>query len=302
MSRKGGIFALVALLALLAVGFALREARLAAAASAAERAQEARRLALESRFREGQRERERARRARLALEQRAAPPGGPGPAETGAGSAAPASAYARSAWFAAHPEARSRYLREYRDGLSTTWGLLFKTLNLSPDQVEKLEDLLEQRKDNDITVEAAAAAKGLDESAPEIQALDDQLDAANKAALKDLLGRADYAAVRNYMHDENVIPIVDELAGSVYSTSAPLTGDQAMAMTQVLADSSQKKASGGVIDDTVDWEQAMTRAQAILAPPQKDALTLIRLQNESQATVVGMMRSLASVPAAKTGN
>jgi hypothetical protein len=96
--------------------------------------------------------------------------------------------------------------------------------------------------------------------------------------------------------------LVDELAANVYNTAAPLTADQAMALTQALADSSEKKESGGVIGGTVDWDKAMGRAQAILAPPQKDALTLIRLKEESQATVDKMTRSLLSPPAGKAAN
>jgi len=302
MSRSRVAFGLAAtLLAVLAVGFAFREARMAAAAAAVERGQRARRLVLESQFREAQRELERARRGRQSLQQLAAQREGAAPDGPGAGGAASGAAFSRSAWFAAHPEARSRYLRAFRDGLSTTWGLLFKTLNLSPEQQGKLEDLLAQREDDDITVEAAASARGLDVSAPDIQALSDELDATNKAAMKDLLGKAQYAAVHAYMHDEDVLPLVDALAENVYNTSAPLTGDQALALTQALADSSQKKESGRVIEGTVDWEQAMARAQVILAPQQRDAFTLIRAEAESKAAVDGMMRSLVAPPPAKGG-
>jgi hypothetical protein len=292
-------WALAVLFAAMAGGFAAYEARKAVLAGAAERALEARRAELDARFRSAQRDLQEARRTRLALEQRAAAPPALPPA--GADLAGAGSSDSRSAWFAAHPEARRRYLQAFREGLVTTWGLLFQRLNLSPDQEEKLKDLLAQREDNDITVEAAAGARGLDEAAPEIQALDDQLDAANKAALRDLLGKAGYNAVRDFLHDEQVIPLVDQLAGSVYASPTPLTGDQAVALTQALADSSQKKESGRVIGGTIDWDQAIARAQSILAPAQLAAFSSLQQQAQAQAQIKQMMAALRAPAPAKSG-
>jgi hypothetical protein len=300
MNRRRAILGTVTLLAVLAAGFAAHEGRQAAVASAAARALEARRSALDLQFQAAQRGLLQERRSRLALEQQpatpaAASPRGPTRANLG-------SAESRSAWFAAHPEDRRRYLGAYRDGLTTTWGLLFKSLNLSPDQEEKLKDILTQREDNDITVEAAAAARGLDDSAPEIKAFDDQLDAANKAALRALLDNADYNALRGFMHEAAVIPLVDQLAGSIYATPEPLTGDQALALTQALADSSEKKASGKVIEGTVNWDQALAKAQAILSPGQASAFDALQQQTQSQAQFKRLMHSLGQPASAAGGN
>lgn len=290
---KGLRFALVLAGAAAAVAliFAVHEGRTAAANRAAERELQLRREDLAARLRAAERELREAAARRQALEGQAAAAAGESaaPAEP---AARLSSSVRRSAWFAAHPEARRQYLQAFRAGLTTTWGLLFQSMNLSADQVEQLKDLLAQREDNDITVEAAAAAKGLDESDPEIQALDDRLDAANKAALKELLGKENYASVRNYMHAEEVIPIVDQLAGGVYAGSAPLTADQAMGLTQALADSSQKKDSGRVIADTVKWDQALARAQAILSPGQFATFAAIAQQAQAAAQISAMKHSL----------
>jgi hypothetical protein len=292
MKGRGFALILTAAAVVLAIAFAGYEARTALVDRAAERELQAHREDLAARLRAAERDlREEAAR-RQALEQQAKAAAIVEPTAGAARAAGLGSSAARSVWFAAHPEARRQYLQALRAGLSTTWGLLFQTMNLSPDQVEKLKDLLAQRADNDITVEAAAAARGVDESAPEIQALDDQLDAANKAALKDLLGKANYAAVRNYMHAEEVIPIVDQLAGSVYPSSTPLTADQAMGLTQALADSSQKKDSGRVIDGTVNWDQAVARAQSILSPGQLATFTAIAQEAQAQAQIETLKNSL----------
>jgi hypothetical protein len=292
MKGRGLALILAAAAAILAMAFAGYEARTALVDRAAERELQAHRDDLAARLRAAQRDlREEAAR-RQALEQQAQAAASAEPAAAAAPAATLGSSATRSAWLAAHPEARRQYLQAFRAGLSTTWGLLFQAMNLSPDRLEKLKDLLAQREDNDITVEAAAAAQGADESAPAIQALDDRLDAANKAALKDLLGKANYAAVRNYMHAEEIIPLVDQLAGSVYPSSTPLTADQAMGLTQALADSSQKKDSGRVIDGTVNWDEALARAQSILAPGQFATFTAIAQEAQAQAQIEAVKHSL----------
>ncbi len=300
MTPLGRGLALAALGAVLAAAFAVHEAGDAVARRAGAMALRAHRDELEAKFRMAQRDLREEQRRRLTLEQPAgqARDPSPSPSPVAAAGADLAPAERRASWFAAHPEARSRYLQAFRAGLATTWGLLFQELNLSPDQVEKLEDLLAQREDNDITVKATASARGLAESAPEIQALDDQLDATNKAALKDLLGKANYATVRNYMHAEEVIPIVDQLAGDAYHTSSPLTADQAMALTQALVDSSQKMDSGRVIANTVDWGQVLERAQAILAPAQFATFAAIQQQEQSHLQMEAVLHSLRPPAAA----
>ena len=292
------ILRLLSVAAAVAVGFAAYEMRRAAVARAGDRVLAGHRTELEAQFRSAERELLGVRRARESLEQKAAMlAASPLAATSTADSGGVSPSGGRSAWFAGHSEARANYLRAVRDGLSTTWGLLFKSLNLSPDQENKLQDLLAEREANNITVEAAAQAKGLDESAPEIQALDDQLDAANKAAIRQLLGKAGYDAVRDYRHAEEVIPVVDQLAASVYNMAEPLTGDEAMALTRVLADSSQKNDSGRVIGGTVNWDQAMVRAQAILSPAQIGALANLKEQAQAQGELNRITSSLSSPPA-----
>jgi hypothetical protein len=281
MTRKsrGWGLVIVIVVAILASVFVADVRQRALTAKTLELSWQMRRSALETRFRIAQRDRQ-------------TESGGPEKLRSAVGRAghslaetAPAklaSSENRATWFSAHPDVRSRYLKAFRDGLGTTWGFLFQTLNLSDDQQEKLKDLLAQREDNDITVEAAAAARGVDESDPEIQALDDQLDAANKAAIQALVGKADYHAIRQYMHAEAVIPVVDALAGNLYGSDAPLTAEEATSLTQALVASSQQKASGRAVAGTLDWDQAGARAQSILTPAQFGTFAVIQQQGQAE--------------------
>jgi hypothetical protein len=300
MNRRLPLLGGAVLLVILAAGFAGYAWKRAAVIRGADLALASHRAELEMQFRAAQRDLQQARHLRsvpgLLPEAAAIPPA------AGIGRAGAAPQGNSSAWFAAHPEARRHYIQAFREGLSTTWGLFFKALNLPPDQEEKLKDLLAQREDNNLAVEAAASVRGLDESAPEIQALDDQLDGANKAALKELLGKADYAAFRTFLHAEEILPLVDQLAANVYDTPTPLTGDQAMALTQVLADSSQKKDSGRVVAGTINWNQALGRVQSILSPTQVGAFLALQQQADAQGQLKQMMLGLSSAAPGKAGN
>jgi hypothetical protein len=280
--------------AILAIGFAVGARQRAAAAKTQELAWQMRHSALAARFRIARREHqtETSLPGKLRLAARMVDDS---LAETVP--IKPNSSENRATWFLAHPDVRSRYIKAFRAGLGATWGLLFQTLNLSEDQQEKLKDLLAQREDNDITVEATATARGVDESDPQIQALDDQLDAANKAAIRALVGKADYNAIRQYMHAEAVIPVVDELAGNLYGSDAPLTATEATNLTQALVASSQQKASGRAVAGTINWDQAGARAQSILTPAQFATFSVIQQQVQAGQEIKQLAHSFTgSVP------
>ena len=188
----------------------------------------------------------------------------------------------------------ARYMKAYRDNLGGQWGLLFQLLGLSQDQIEKLKDLLAQREENDITVQQTANRRGMDVSSPEMQALDDELDRQNKAAIAALLGRKGYAQYRDYYHDRAVLPIVGDLAGDLYSTESPLTAPQAQQLIGILADSSDRKDGSTVVKGTVNWDKAIGSAQASLSQPQVAALAALKSRYEAEQQVAIFFINLAN--------
>jgi len=201
------------------------------------------------------------------------------------------------------PEAlRARYLTAYRASLAGRWGLLFQVLGLEPIQVAKLEELLAQREENDLLVQRTAHARGVDETDPEIQALDDQLDSANKAAIKALLGSKAYNDFRQYYHDRAVLPVVSDLAGATYATDQPLSTDQARQLIRVLADTSAHSDSGSAVKNSVDWDQAMARARNILAPDQLTALAVLQQQYRTEERLNDYAKSLTATAPAEGSN
>jgi hypothetical protein len=215
-----------------------------------------------------------------------------------AGPAAGADPQSESARAGATAALHARYMKAYRDNLGVQWGLLFRLLGLSQDQTEKLKDLLVQREENDITVQQAANRRGLDESSPEIQALDDELDRENKAAIAALLGPQGYAQFRDYYHDRAILPIVSDLAGELYSTDNPLSAPQAQQLIGILAGSSDKKNGSTVVKGTLNWDEAIAGAQASLSQPQVEALAALRSQYDTDQQLTAFTKNLIESAAA----
>lgn len=172
------------------------------------------------------------------------------------------------------PVVRAAYLREFRTQLDGTWGLLFQRLHLPSDRLEKFKDLLTRFEEKDLAVEAEASQRRLSLDSPEIVALEDGLNEQIKSEIKILLGRDDYRTYREYNQDRHVLPIIDQLVRTSDSTALSL--DSAYQFMRLLSENSQRKSSGTVIEDTIDWEKTMTLAPAILTPDQLAALTTIR--------------------------
>ncbi len=177
---------------------------------------------------------------------------------------------------------RAEYLRAQAGRADFDWGLLFRMLKLSPDQIARFKALQAELTENDLTVRAAAAQQGVPPYGPEMEAFDRQLNQPVRQELRALLGQPGYAAYKQYNQDSNVVPFVQDLAGYL-GDQAP-TLDQSAQLITALADSSQKKPNGWVIYHTVDPDQAVTRASSFLSPTQVSTLgAILRLQQAKQA-------------------
>lgn len=165
---------------------------------------------------------------------------------------------------------RAAYLKAHGQALPVRWGLLFQILGLTPDQVARFEELQQELTAHELQAYGAAAERRVSIDDPQIQAMEDDLDNATKSELRQLLGPDGYAAYRTYRHEDEVVPIVQELAA--YSDS-PLSVSQAAGLLQVLSAASERTASGEVIKGTVNLQAAIPQASALLNGSQLATLT-----------------------------
>jgi len=295
VNRSNKRLLLVLAAAILAVGFATYEWYEAALARAAERGLQARSSELDAHLRTADQDLREAQARRAVLDRAAAAAVASPPARPAA--TLPARpAQSRMLWIATHPEMRVRYLKDFRDMLDATYGPVFKSLHLPSEQIEKVEDLLTQREDKDLTMTQTANAEGLDPGSAAFVTMNDQLTRANNAAIRAMVGSDNYQAIHQYLRQTAVVPLVSDFSSTMAGLSQPLTADQEVKLTAVLAANSQHRASTAAIPNTVNWDQAMAGVQGILSPDQLSTFTLIQQQRQGQQQIMAMEKAFAAPP------
>jgi hypothetical protein len=188
---------------------------------------------------------------------------------------------------ASDPKLLAPYLHAFRESLLTKYGPLFRTLGLSPEQIEKFQDLKVRIEQNSLSLEAATAAHGVNPNGTAYLAMGQEINNQNED-LEDAFFEGDPATIAQYREYQNVQAARD-LAYTVATNSAfsdgPLTSDQAEQLTAILAANSQRSKSGGVVAGTINWDAAAVQAQGILTAPQLTALESLRQQTELQQQI-----------------
>jgi hypothetical protein len=208
------------------------------------------------------------------------------------GSAAPTASAGKvpdEATVLAHnPELAALYAKSFRAGLAQRYGPSYQAFGLSPDQVERINDLITQGKLEEMKLLAAAGSQGLDRSAPEVQALLRQLRARYASAGGEIIGET---ADRQFDRLVGAFPLSDHvqyIAALLASGSAPLTNSQGAQLLQILGNASSLDPVTMRADPaTVRWGEALQQAEGILSAPQLAAMKvdsqlseLMRLKNE----------------------
>jgi hypothetical protein len=168
------------------------------------------------------------------------------------------SASALATLIASHPDLRALYVRYYRATASQQLRWLIGRTDLSGNQASALLDNL-------ANAEATRLAEGLGPSDPKSRLTDENLQSQSDQ----LLAPTDYAPYQEY---ERALPFEGLVSGPrlFLADSAQLTGDQAAALTQILAEANPNYAAGGVAEKVyqTDWHQVLERASTILSPVQ----------------------------------
>ena len=135
------------------------------------------------------------------------------------------------------PEVQAMMNLQQKAAIEARYAALFQTLNLSPDQAEKLKTLLAERGSTRMDVMAAATAQGIDprENPEAYRKLFTDAQNEINASIKSVLGDSGYAQLQNY---EQTLPqraLVTDLQQRLSYTNTPLSNSQAEALVQILA-------------------------------------------------------------------
>jgi len=89
--------------------------------------------------------------------------------------------------------------------------------------------------------------------------------------------------------------VVDDVAGSLATSSSPLHPDQANQLTQILAHASASYTKGRTaILSPIDWDQALQQASSVLSPPQMASLNQVIAMRYAQDQLRTLVQTAAA--------
>lgn len=198
-----------------------------------------------------------------------------------------------------------------RSGLDQRYGGLFRRLGLPPAELEKLRDLLVERQLSTVDTMMVAQAHGIELEAnyPRWKALNDKVRADVDEGIRTTLGDERYRVYQDYTVNASSYILLDQIERRLGDTGAPLQESQSEALLRLLVDTAPSApaavaqgplqgftaamsgsdpllaaAARGPISD-----EAIARAQSILAPAQVATLRQIQSEQKSRDDA---MRSL----------
>ncbi len=209
------------------------------------------------------------------------------------------------------PEMQKLMAIQQRAALDSRYAALFKSLNLSPEQLSKFKDLLVEKGSAIADVIAAARSQGVSPQTDPAQfkALIADAQAQADANIQATLGDAAFAQYQQYQQTLPQRNVVNQLAQSLSYTNTPLTDAQTEAMVQLLASTSPPPSDaaitraeiaasigsgfggGGGGGGSQITDAAVAQASTVLSPTQLQALQQLQQSQQAQAQINAALRA-----------
>ncbi|HVU23613.1 MAG TPA: hypothetical protein VHE13_05760 [Opitutus sp.] len=208
------------------------------------------------------------------------------------------------------PEMQKLVAVEQKARLDSRYAGLFKSLGLTPEQLDKFKNLLVEKRTSMMDVMSAAREQGInprsDPDAFHKLVSDAQAEIDNN--IRSVLGDAGFSQYQNY---EQTLPergLVDQLQQRLSYSSTPLTDAQAEQMVQILAATtgSGRTGANGVpvaltafgsraaslagFGNNQITDTAINQSLGVLAGPQVDALKELQQEQQAQAQMNAAIR------------
>ncbi|HUR60513.1 MAG TPA: hypothetical protein VM029_22525 [Opitutaceae bacterium] len=144
------------------------------------------------------------------------------------------------------PEVQALVTAQQKSAMEVRYAALFKNLNLSPEQTEKLKTLLAERQATPLDVMEAARTQGIDQR-DNPQAFRKMVqDARNEVdlSIKSLLGESGFAQLQTFDQTMPQRTVVNELQQRLSYTNTPLNAAQGEQLVQILASTAPQRGPG----------------------------------------------------------
>ena len=194
----------------------------------------------------------------------------------------------RIAEMMADPEYAAAFNLQQRARLDRTYADLFAQLDLPPNTLTRLQDLIIEKQNTTRDVFTAAREEGFGrENRDQIRQLMEATQAEIDSEIAATIGQDSFATLQNYEQTGRERAVVGQVESRLSYSSTPLNPNQALALTSILAETSSGGNRGRGGDSP--WggggvtisDEAITRAQGVLSSSQLQSL--LDLQAEQQA-------------------
>jgi hypothetical protein len=220
---------------------------------------------------------------------------------------------------ASDPKLQKLMAIQQKGMLDSRYAALFKSLNLTPQQLDQFKNLLVEKQQAMLDAMNAAREQGINpRTDPDAfnQAIT-QAQAAVDAQIQSALGDAGFAQYQQYVQTLPERNTVNQLQQALSYTGTPLTDDQASQMINLLQQTSPPRSGNGTAGTGAPGgigallgmgnqtsrvtDETITQAAGILSGPQVQALQQIQTQQQTQQQIQQMMRNANRPPAPPPG-
>ncbi|MBC7365723.1 MAG: hypothetical protein H7343_02740 [Undibacterium sp.] len=225
------------------------------------------------------------------------------------------------------PEIQRLVATQQKAQLDARYAALFKSLNLTPAQLDKFKNLLVEHQTSMMDVMTAAREQGLNpRTDPKgFQALLAGTKAEIDASIKTAIGDSAYAQYKNFDQTAPQRSTTDQLTQRLSYSGTPLTADQSAAMFQILSQTAPQRtaATGGAVTTNAAvattevggggrggmvfnlggggvgggpsvaspiTDATIAMAQGVLSAPQVDALKQLQAEQKAQQQIAQAVR------------
>lgn len=260
---------------------------------------------------------------KVATQPKAEPEPDPGPEPVVAGERPRGPRFDRGGFAAImdRPEMQRLMAIQQKAGLDARYAALFKSLNLTPDQLERFKNLLVERNTAMMDVLAAARQQGINPRSDRdaFQKLVSDAQAQVDESIRSTLGEAAYQQYKGFEQTQPQRAVVSQLEQRLSYSSTPLTADQANQLVSILTATSPSStgnnnnagvfftAAAGAAGPTVGGshvpitDATINQSLGVLAAPQIEALKQLQQEQQAQAELNASMRRQFQQNRANTG-
>lgn len=204
-----------------------------------------------------------------------------------------------------NPEVQRLMATQQRGALDARYAALFKSLNLTPAQLEQFKNLLVEKRTAVADVMAAARSQGLTgrENRDEIRALVQNAENEIDGSIRASIGDAAYTQYQSFEQTQAQRATVSQLQQRLSYSDAPLTEAQTEQLVQLLATTTEQKnpSAGGVRTPAGRigfggnggaqiTDEALAQSSAVLSATQQQALQQLQAEQQAQAQLAKLLR------------